>query len=216
MFGTAINARLLRVIVTICVLSISSTNALISATQIVDGESDGVKYFPGNAFDRNLEASESLAHACAVYLSAMDEPSLLDAAQENSGEQFRLFRFAPLGQQLSLRLNVRQSGSGVMLKKIATDRAHIEKEAISITPSQIATLTTQLRESGFWNESAVPRGDDRKDSGVWVLEWVQGKKYRIVVFRDAEARKWKSVINSWTKLGNISEDHLGADNGAFQ
>jgi hypothetical protein len=186
------------------------------AMKVASRES-AVQYFPTGIFGANPATSAYKEDWYSSFLTAMDEPSLMEAGN-NSGVTTYRFTLILSARAMSFRLKVYPDGTGTLTTKrviVYTDKSNILRvEEASVSAKQVREFVAMVQKNGFW--SSEPERNNQKNRGrlegmQLILEGVQNRTYHVV---DRWCPKDPDFVEACIYLMKLS--HAPADNFAKQ
>jgi hypothetical protein len=198
---------------------------LSSDPAIAQGKGEGTKvasresaaqYFPAGIFGANPATSAYKEDWYSSFLTAMDEPSLMEAG--NSGVSTYRFTLILSARAMSFRLKVYPDGTGTLTTKrviVYTDKSNsLRVEEASLSGKHVRAFVAMVEKDGFW--SSEPERNNQKNRGrlegmQLILEGIQNRTYHVI---DRWCPKDPDFVQACIYLMKLS--HAPADNFAKQ
>jgi hypothetical protein len=143
-----------------------------------------VNYFPPGTLENDRERWYSR------NLAALKEPSLYELSKDPKRESYRFLWLRTFNHPIAVRVDVNESGSGLMTIKESNGRGGYAPGALFINKSAKIDrlvvsnlLVDQISSQGFWNlstEEPPPENVVQLDGAQWILEAVRGGQYKLV------------------------------------
>jgi len=208
------------------VLALVAAILLSSAPVIARGQGQGTKvasselapqYFPAGIFGGNSFISAYKADWYSFFLTAMDEPSLMEAGKNSDVTTYR-FTLILSARAMSFRLKVYPDGSGTLTTKrviVYPNRPNsLRVEEASVSKEQVREFVAMVQKNGFW--LSEPERNNQKNRGrlegmQLILEGVQNRAYHVV---DRWCPKDPDFVQACIYLMKLT--HAPADNFAKQ
>lgn len=139
-------------------------------------------YFPADIIDENAQRGWFPSSLYSRYLTAMNEPSLIDAGE---AEVYRILWLRTFHSPMVFRLTVKSDGTADLVTKKtngleAGEPGRLVVDAVTnITNQDTETFLSGLERTNFWN---LTTAEERRgfDGAYWLVEGVKGKKYHVV------------------------------------
>lgn len=207
-------------------LALIAAILLSSDPAIAQGKGEGTKvgsresapqYFPVGIFGESPANSAYREDWYSSFLTAMDEPSLVESAK-NSGVTTYRFTLILSARAMSFRLTVYPGGTGSLTTKrvvIYPDKPNsLRVEEASVSEEQVRQFLAMLEKNGFW--SSEPERNNQKNRGrlegmELILEGVHSRAYHVV---DRWCPKDPDFVQACIYLMKLT--HAPADNFANQ
>jgi hypothetical protein len=144
-----------------------------------------VQYFPSLALDKQPELHQFRGGWYSKHLRAMDEPSLLAAANDTDSNIYRFLWLRSFHHPIALRLQIQPEGDGVLVLKVLDGAGGYEPETLSIERTleldsdKVSFFLEGLEELHFW-ELPGPNTSLGLDGAQWVLEGAHEGRYHVV------------------------------------
>lgn len=177
------------------VVALIAAILLSSDPAIAQGKGEGTKvashesapqYFPAGIFGGNPGNSAYREEWYSSFLTAMGEPSLMEAGKSSNVTTYR-FTLILSARAMSFRLTVYPDGTGTLTTKrviVYPDRPNsLRIEEASVTEEQVRKFVVMVQKNGFW--SSEPERNNQKNRGrlegmQLILEGVQNRAYHVV------------------------------------
>jgi hypothetical protein len=208
------------------VLALVAAILLSSDLVIAQGKGEGTKvgssepaprYFPAGIFGGNPSISAYREDWYSFFLTAMDEPSLMEAGMNGDVTTYR-FTLILSARAMSFRLKVYPDGSGTLATKrviVYPDKPNsLRVEEASVSKEQVREFVATVQKNGFW--SSEPERNNQRNRGrlegmQLILEGVQNRTYHVV---DRWCPKDPDFVKACIYLMKLT--HAPADNFAKQ
>jgi hypothetical protein len=165
-------------------------------------------YFPSGAVD-------GFANLFSDYLSRIDEPSLLAAAQDPSAISYRFESLAgQSGQMLAVRLSLNPDGSARIFTREESGTPRVLHRTEKSVPAAGVNKFLQLVEkASFWSMPAIePENSDARrkaykmDASTWVFDGVRTGGYHVVFRQGPEPSPFTEMVHFLEKdLAKLDE-----------
>ena len=142
------------------------------------------RYFPAHSFSENEWLDTAKTGWYSEQLRALQEPSLLDIAQNKSAQSYRFLWLRSFDHPIAIRLDIRADGSGELSTKIASGSGgyrpgHLtENLSRPLLRQQVQTVATRINSMQFWSLGLDDKAGD--DGAQWIIEGVKDGKYHLV------------------------------------
>jgi hypothetical protein len=141
-------------------------------------------YFPVGAFAAAGQSSSSKESLYSCMLTAMQEPSLSEAARTSDTSVYR-FLFIYGFRTLSVRLALNEDGSGVLAGKLGifgSSTRLFSQDSIAVSKDQMQKFATLLQKAQFWEMPTEDPQDKsyHMDGAQCVLEGTRNHSYHVV------------------------------------
>jgi hypothetical protein len=142
-------------------------------------------YFPKDALSSYDRVAASRARWYSDQLRALDERSLLEAANNPSVQSYRFVWLRTFHHPVTVRLDIRVDGTGELTSKIASGAGGykpgklIENKSRILSKEQTNKFLDQVKDAGFWE---LPSYEENfgVDGSQWIIEGVKDGKYHVV------------------------------------
>ena len=166
------------------------------------------QFFPPAKFSKKADAHEMKAAWYSRHLTAMEEPSLLKAADNKKIEIFRFIWLRTFHPPFVFRLHVRADGSGSLTAKSASGSGGYDpgrltlSKTLTLDAKRVQPFTSGLDKLGFWK---LPTQDTRTgfDGAQWVLEGVKGGQYHVIDRWSPEDGPFRKLMLDFTALAGV-------------
>ncbi len=171
------------------------------------------QYFPIGVFEQNPLVSADKERWYASLLTAMEEPSLFEAARNGESTTFRFLLIFGT-HSLSVRLALRPDGTGLLTGKLVivhSDKSNtiFGKDNVLIPLEQVQQFLTLLQKSDFWSlKTEDAKNRYGMDGSQWILEGAKNRTYHVV---DRWFPKETDYTRACSYLMNLSPVKLDED-----
>ncbi|HEY2544938.1 MAG TPA: hypothetical protein VGI46_02630 [Candidatus Acidoferrum sp.] len=174
------------------------------------------QYFPVGTFDEKNQPSYR-ERWYSYYLTAMDEPSLLEAAQNRDILTYRLTLMG--NRALCVRVALQRDGTGVLEGKLVTFRSGSKtlyvKDLVPISKDQVQQFLMLLQKAEFWSmkteQERAKNGPYEMDGARWVLEGAGNGNYHVVDRWSPRGTAYEQVCNYLMELSPVKHDQDARD-----
>lgn len=137
------------------------------------------KYFPADAFG-DPKSSQDWIALYSKYLQSLKEPALPDHSQLSPRQSFRFLWLRSFHKPVSVRLDVRTDGTGVVTVKVEQQAGAFNTTTRSITKEQVDLFLYQIGARDFWRLPSQEEPVSGPDGARWVMEGIKGSQYHVV------------------------------------
>jgi hypothetical protein len=143
-------------------------------------------YFPKKALGDDSRSDEFKAKWYSQELEVLQEPSLLELAKNPASESYRFLWLRTFHHPVTVRLDVRADGIGVLTTKVASGAGGfrpghlIENMSRPLTREQTQAFLARLTKVGFWSLPSPVNDQTGTDGSQWIIEGVKEGKYHVV------------------------------------
>lgn len=135
----------------------------------------------------------------AIYLHAIDEPSLLNSSKERIADAYRLiWRGFPSGRRVVVRLSVDTDGAATVVAKVTEGGAEarlVFEKTDRVTAKDLEKFREVVTRNNFWAlpSTEVQEPPFPKDGTSWMLEGVHEGVYHAVSRRNPKPGRYTEV-----------------------
>jgi hypothetical protein len=206
--------RSVALVCSFCILA-SLISAQPRATQLItsnDPPDANPQYFPTGVFSEYPDLSDSRSRRYAKQLKAMSEPSLLDAAKNETSDRYRFLWLRSFHQPIAIRLTIRPDGTGELMGVEMTGKSGYDPgvvattEIVEISHDQIHQFQDLLQTTEYWS---MPTVDIRlheeriRDGAEWILEGERDGRYHVVARTSPTNGTYRDACLYLLKLSKI-------------
>jgi hypothetical protein len=209
-------------------LALLAAILLSSDPAIAQGKAEGTKvgsresapqYFPAGIFGGHPSISAYKEDWYSSFLTAMDEPSLMEAGKNSDVTTYR-FILILSARAMSFRLTVYPDGTGSLTTKrvvVYPDKPNsLRVEESSVSEEQVREFVALVQKSGFW--PAEPDRSNQKNryrlEGVQlILEGVRNRAYHVVDRWCPNDRDFVQACIYLMKLTHVPAENLAKQLG---
>lgn len=146
-------------------------------------------YFPPKAFDDDTRSDQFAADWYSHVLECLREPSIWELSKNPSNETYRFLWLRTFDHPISVRLEVKPDGSGVLSTRIGSGSAGflssmkdvIESNSRTLKSEEVQSLLREVTEVDFWSiPSHIQHDQTGTDGSEWIIEAANGGHYHIV------------------------------------
>jgi hypothetical protein len=128
-----------------------------------------------------------------VILGSLGEPSLLEAAKDESVRSCRVSYFSPVPvHEVAVRLLVNADGSGQITSAVSSgSTTGVKRTKKSVSAADVNRLLEIVEKAGFWSMNSIEQKTDvvgpksyEFDGAWWMLEGVQNGSFHYVFRRN--------------------------------
>lgn len=182
--------------------------ALLSSATLIAQQT----FFPKGAFDANPRTDKFLSEWYSAEVVALKEPSLLTRSPSTSSESYRFLWLRSFHHPISIRLDVREDGTGTLTTKVAEGAAGypdtskgkplIQDESRSISAEQTQAFLKLVNQVEFWSVPAYQDGDQTgTDGSEWIVEGTKAGHYHVIARWDSDDKPYKPSKEAARRLG---------------
>ena len=166
------------------------------------------QYFPVNVFSADPGTSNFESRWYAAQLRADHEPSLLDAAKDQSTVIYRFIWLRTFHQPIIVRLVIDQDGIGRLTAIEMTGQGGFapgvvaKEQTLDVAKQDVTHFQSLVEAIKYWTmpTEAGPVGND---GAQWILEGVQSGQYHVVVRWSPEGGPYREACLYMLKLSKI-------------
>lgn len=180
-------------------------------SEIKKGKSE---YFPQQIFGNDMSSKGTVAGWYSKHLKAMDEVSLLDAA--NDAEIYRFLWLRSFRHPVFVRVVRDQNRTKLFTKELDGAGGYepgkvLRSIEIDLKPEDFDKFLKHLKQSNYWNLPTESREDAGFDGAQWILEGVRDGRYHIVDRWSPQSGEYRQACIYLLKLSGIDTDRLNDD-----
>jgi hypothetical protein len=147
-------------------------------------------------WSQNVESNQ-LAHRVSLEQpNAFEDKPLTELAREGNTHMYRFYCFTSFGPDLSVRLQINKTGSGIIFLKQLDYRypTNIRTQPqYDVDPTKVSQFLTLLESMDYWNIPTRESTPPGFDGSTWLLEGLRNSSFHAVsrwspesgVFREA-------------------------------
>jgi hypothetical protein len=170
------------------------------------------KYFPAGVFSEYPDISDSRSRWYAKHLRAMSEPSLLDAAKNNSSDSYRFLWLRTFRQPIAIRLTIRPDGTAQLTGIELTGKGGYDPgivattQIVELSQDQVHQFQDLLQTTEYWS---MPTVDSKlheeliRDGAEWILEGVRDGRCHVVARLSPKNETYREACLYLLKLSKI-------------
>ncbi len=144
-------------------------------------------YFPKDALSDNPRSDLFRSDWYSKDLKALQEPSLLQFAKNQSLESYRFVWLRTFHHPVVVRLDLASDGTGQLTTKVSSgaggyDPGHIvENKSRPVTREEAEKFLARVKQEQFWElPSRETPATVGCDGSQWIIEGVTGGKYHVI------------------------------------
>jgi hypothetical protein len=172
----------------------------------------GQQYFPIGVFEENGQLSSNKENWYSYFLTALGEPSLLEAAKANDISAYRLLLLTWNGRALSVRLTLCGDGTGLLEGKLVTfhsGKSIYAKDTVAVSTDQLQQFDSLLQKAAFWSmktEETHAKNVYQMDGIRWVLEGTKNRTYHVVDRWSPRGTEYEKLCKFLMELSPVKLD----------
>jgi hypothetical protein len=156
-------------------------------------------YFPYNIFSDRKDIHDFAVSWYTKYLKTLKEPSIYKQRDISNKKVFRFTWLRTFDEPVSIRLEIKPDGSGIIFAKKTYGAGGYEVGRIKknkkkkITKEKIDEFLKLIEEKNFWD---LPSTDDSLgiDGALWMIEGLYDQKYHLV-------ERWSPKTSAVREIG---------------
>lgn len=175
-----------------------------------------VTFFPKQAFSDDVWSDQFMSSWYAHELGILEEPSLLQKANDVSCESYRFLWLRTFHHPIAIRLDLAADSTGILTTKIASGSAGFPRKGARLIESPLLQQQTQaflqrIEKTNFWELPSYVEDARGEDGSEWIIEGVRKGRYHVVsrwTPRNGEVRELGLAFAFGLAQMNISKDEL--------
>jgi hypothetical protein len=158
------------------------------------------KYYPADAFGRDLKENQEWISLYSKYLEGFSEPSLFEQSKSSSSQSYRFLWLRSFHKPVLVRLDVGSDAIGRVTIKIgrgpgvSATGGPVDERNRRLTKQQTDAFLDQINSLGFWELSPQEDPVSGPDGARWIIEGVKNGQYHV-------AHRWTPKDGAVRALG---------------